>query len=163
MHSSPIVNHSKFQKTYECIRHSFFLEGMKKDIHTFVTKCDTFQRNKGEEMKTPWSLQPFPIPTTIWKNISMDFIVGLPKEGNKLVIMVVLNRLSKYAHFFSLEQTFTLAHVSQVFIDQIFKLHGMPTSIVYHQRPHIHKKKIARIFLTTRHSIEHEHNLSSPN
>jgi hypothetical protein len=60
----------------------------------------------------------------------MNFIVGLPKAGNNLVIMVVVNLLSKYAHFCALPHPFTPALVAQVFIDHIFKLHGMPTSIV---------------------------------
>jgi hypothetical protein len=60
----------------------------------------------------------------------MDFIVGLPKYGNNLVIMVVVDRLSKYAHFCSLQHPFTAAKVDQIFMDNIFKLHGMPNSIV---------------------------------
>jgi hypothetical protein len=65
----------------------------------------------------------------------MDFIVGLPREGNKSVIMVVVDHLSKYAHFCALPHPFMPTLVVQVFIDQIFKLHGMPTSIVSDRDP----------------------------
>ena len=60
----------------------------------------------------------------------MDFIIGFPKDDNKSVIMVVVDRITKYAHFFALPHQFTPTMVTQVFIDQILKLHGMPTSIV---------------------------------
>jgi hypothetical protein len=60
----------------------------------------------------------------------MDFITGLPKSGNKSVIMVVVDRLSKYAHFFAFHHPFTASTVAQIFMDQVFKLHGMPHSIV---------------------------------
>ena len=60
----------------------------------------------------------------------MDFITGLPKSGNKLFIMVVVEKLSKYAHFCTLPHPFTPTLVAQSFMDQIFKLHGMLTSIV---------------------------------
>jgi hypothetical protein len=60
----------------------------------------------------------------------MDFIVDLPKSGNKLVIMVVVDRFSKYAHLYSLQHPFTTSIVAQIFMDHIFKLHGMPHSIV---------------------------------
>ncbi len=60
----------------------------------------------------------------------MDFITGLPKSRNKSVIMVVVDKLSKYAHFCALPHPFTPTLVAQSFMDQIFKLHGMPTSIV---------------------------------
>jgi hypothetical protein len=65
----------------------------------------------------------------------MDFIVGLPKSGNKLVIMVVVDRLSKYAHFCSLQHPFTASTMAQLFMDHIFKLHGMPHSIFYDRDP----------------------------
>jgi hypothetical protein len=60
----------------------------------------------------------------------MDFITGLPKSGNKSVIMVVVDHLSKYAHLYSLQHPFTTSMVAQIFMDQVFKLHGMPHSIV---------------------------------
>jgi hypothetical protein len=56
----------------------------------------------------------------------MDFIVGLPKLGNKSVIMVVVDRLSKYTHLCVLQHPFTYSTMAQVFIDHIFKLHGIP-------------------------------------
>ena len=65
----------------------------------------------------------------------MDFITGLPKSGKKSVIMVVVDRLSKYAHFCALPHPFTPTLVAQYFMDQIFKLHGMPTSIVFDRDP----------------------------
>jgi hypothetical protein len=73
---------------------------MKKDVLQFVIECEVYQRNKGETIKSPWVLQPLPIPTSMWTEISMDFIVGLPKVGNKSVIMVMVDRLSKYVHCF---------------------------------------------------------------
>jgi hypothetical protein len=130
LHSSAITSHSAFQKTFARGRHYLFWEGMKKDILHFVTECELCQRNKGETINSPGALQPLPNPASMWTDISMDFRVGLPKVGNKSVIMVVVDRLSKYAHFCSLPHPFTSELVAQVFIDHIFKLHGIPTSIV---------------------------------
>jgi hypothetical protein len=60
----------------------------------------------------------------------MDFIVGFLKAGNKSIIMVVVDRLSKVSLFCALAHPFTPSLVAQSFMDRIFKLHGMPTSIV---------------------------------
>jgi hypothetical protein len=65
----------------------------------------------------------------------MGFITGLPKLGNKSVIMVVVDRLSNYAHFCALQHPFTTSMVAQIFMDQVFKLHGMPHSIVSNRDP----------------------------
>jgi hypothetical protein len=162
LHSSSIVGHSGFQKTYARAHCSFFWEGMKKDILTFVTECDIFQCNKGETVKTPRALHPLPIPTSIWTDISMDFIVGLPREGNKSVIMVVVDRLSKYAHFCALPHPFTPTMVAQVFIDHIFKLHGMPTSIVSDRDPTFTNTFWKELFKLQGTQVEHEHNIPPP-
>jgi hypothetical protein len=65
----------------------------------------------------------------------MDFITDLPKSGNKSIIMVVVDRLSKYAHLCTLQHLFTTSTVAQIFMDQVFKLHGMLHSIVSDRDP----------------------------
>jgi hypothetical protein len=108
---------------------------MKKDVCTFVSECDVFQRNKGETIKPPGTLQPLSIPPTIWRDISMKFIVGLPKSGNNSFIMVVVDCLYKYAHLCSIQHPFTTSTMDQIFMDHIFKLHGMPHYIVSNRDP----------------------------
>jgi hypothetical protein len=108
---------------------------MKQQVRNFVVECDVCQHNKGEIVKSPGTLQPLLIPPAIWRDISMDFITGLPKSGNKSVIMVVVDLLSKYAHFCALQHPFTTSNVAQHFMDKVFKLHGMPHSIVSDHDP----------------------------
>jgi hypothetical protein len=135
LHATPTAGHSGFTKTYDRVKRSFWGDAMKQDIHNFVVECDVCQLNKGETVKSLGTLQLLPIPPAIWRDISMDFITGLPKLGNKSFIMVVVDHLSKYAHFFSLQHPFTTSTVAQIFMDQVFKLHGMPHSIVSDHDP----------------------------
>jgi hypothetical protein len=93
------------------------------------------QHNKGEIVKSSSKIQLLPIPLAIWKDIAMDFITGLPKSGNKSIIMVVVDRLSKYSNLYALQNPFTVSTVAQIFMDQVFKIHGMPHSIVYDHDP----------------------------
>ena len=71
----------------------------------------------------------------MWIDILMDFIKGLPKSNGKLVILVVIDRLSKYAHFGSLAHPNKVVIVAQLFTDIISKLHGMPKMIVSDHDP----------------------------
>jgi hypothetical protein len=73
LHASPTTNHSGFIKIYKWVRHSFLWDGMKQDV-----ECDVCQCNKGEIVKAPDTLQPLLMPPTIWRDISMDFIISLP-------------------------------------------------------------------------------------
>jgi hypothetical protein len=135
LHATPTAGHSGFTKTYDRVKCSFFWDGMKQDVRNFVAECEVCQHNKGETVKSLGTLQLLPIPPVIWRDISMDFIVGLPKSGNKSIIMVVVDRLSKYAHLCYLQHPFTTSTVAQRFMDQVFKLHGMLHSIVSDRNP----------------------------
>lgn len=78
-------------------------------------------------------MQPSPILPTLWKDISMDFIESLENVGNKSFIILVVDRLSKYAYF--ILHLFTLAVVVQILLKQNFKIHGMATSIISNHDP----------------------------
>ncbi|KAA0053431.1 hypothetical protein IC582_016346 [Cucumis melo] len=70
------------------------------------------------------------IPHQVWSDISIDFIDGLPKAKGCDVILVVVDRLSKYSHFFALKHPYTAKSVADIFVKEIVRLHGFPSSIV---------------------------------
>lgn len=81
-------------------------------------------------MKPGGLLQLWPIPQQKWEHISMDFITGLPKTQGKDSIMVVVDRLTKFAHFFAISTTHTAIQITDLFFRDIFRLHGIPLRIV---------------------------------
>lgn len=108
---------------------------MRKDIKAFMAAYDTCQRQNYEAIRPPGSLQPLPIPIDAWQDISLDFIEGLPTSQHKNVILIVVDRLTKYRHFIALSQPYTTVNVVDLFIQNIFRLHGMPRSIVNDHNP----------------------------
>lgn len=103
---------------------------MHKFVKQIIQECDVCQRQKPDLSAYPGLLQPLPIPSTIWSSISMDFIEGLPSSHGKTFIYVVVDRLSKYAQFIALQHPFTASVVAQAFLDNVYKLHGLPTTII---------------------------------
>ena len=97
--------------------------------------CSICQQNKHENVATPGLLQPLPIPHAPFIDISMDFIDGLPKYEGKDVIMVVVDRFSKYAHFMCLSHPYSAPTVAKIFMDNVYKLHGLLTSVVSDRDP----------------------------
>lgn len=103
---------------------------MTKEIQAYVRECTICQMHKPDQVASPGLLQPLPIPGRIWEAISMDFVEGLPPSKGKQVILIVVDRLSKYAHFLALAHPCTVLDVARLFLDLVFKLHGMPNFIV---------------------------------
>jgi hypothetical protein len=75
-------------------------------------------------------LQPLPVPSEVWSDIAMDFVEGFPKVGGKSVVLTVVDRFSKFAHFIPLGHPYTAASVAKAFFEGIVQLHGIPCSIV---------------------------------
>lgn len=129
LHASPVGGHSGIYPTYVKIKNLFAWPGLKKMVQDFVTQCTICQQAKTEKVKYP-GLQPLPVPSYAWQVVTMDFIEGLPKSRNFNCILVVVDKFSKYAHFIPLSHPFTAMKVAMLYMDNIFKLHGLPQAIV---------------------------------
>jgi len=130
-HSSPIGGHSGITKTLGRLKEDVYWKNMKKDVTTFVNACHTCHHTKHPTHLPYGLLHPLPIPNGVWEDISLDFIVGLPSFQLHTVILVVVDRFSKAAHFGMLPTHFTASKVAELFAKMICSLHGMPKSIVF--------------------------------
>jgi hypothetical protein len=129
-HASAVGGHSGISVTYRRMKQCITWRGMKLAVKHFVKACLICQQSKPERVKYPGLLQPLPIPDSVWQVITMDFVEGLPQSGAANCIMVVVGKLTKYAHFLPLKYPYTTQSVSKVFLDSIYNLHGFPQSIV---------------------------------
>ncbi|MCO5605646.1 hypothetical protein L7F22_059829 [Adiantum nelumboides] len=132
----PYAGHRGIQTTMKAIETYFYWHTMKGDIQDYVSKCIVCQKTKYDRGKQPGLLQPLPIPDSPWESISMDFIFGLPKSihGNT-GIWTIVDRFSKQAHFIPVKKTIKAHQMATLFISQVFKYHGLPTSIVSDRDP----------------------------
>jgi hypothetical protein len=143
--SSPILDdilqlahtegHEGIQKTLLRLRTEFFVEHDRRIVGDFVRSCAVCQRNKTETLHPAGLLQPLPVPSRVWADISLDFIEALPKVHGKSVLLTVVDRFSKYAHFIPLGHPYTASSVARAFFQEIVRLHGFPESIVSDRDP----------------------------
>ncbi|CAJ2662565.1 unnamed protein product [Trifolium pratense] len=129
-HTSPIGGHAGMTRTLARIKSQFYWSAMKKDIFDYVQNCLVCQQAKTTNTLPAGLLQPLPIPSQVWEDIAMDFITGLPLSFGYTTIMVVVDRLTKYAHFIAMKTDYTSKSVAEAFMHNVVKLHGMPKSIV---------------------------------
>ncbi|CAN6322178.1 unnamed protein product [Urochloa humidicola] len=129
-HSSPVGGHSGAPVTYMRMKKMFAWKGMKTQVHHYVQSCMICQKAKPDRSKLPGKLQPLPVPSEAWQIISMDFVEGLPNSGHANCILVVVDSFTKYAHFIPLHHPFTAAGIAKLFISNVYKLHGLPQSII---------------------------------
>jgi hypothetical protein len=111
-------------------RASFYSPQALRRVHEFVRGCSVCQKNKSEHLHTVGLLQPLLIPSQVWSHILMDFIEGFPKVDGKSVVLTVVDRFSKFAHFIVLRHPYSAASVAKAFFEDIARLHGIPCSIV---------------------------------
>ncbi|GAB2270174.1 hypothetical protein Dimus_038827 [Dionaea muscipula] len=128
-HCSPHGGHSGIEATWRKLRERFFWPGLMGDVDSFIKACEICQRVKPLN-STPGLLQPLPIPTQTWNSVSLDFIEGLPRSHGYDSILVVVHRLTKYAHFIPLSHPFSALKVAQLFHDQVARLHGYPSTLI---------------------------------
>lgn len=129
-HSSPVGGHSGIPVTYQRIKKLFAWKGLKKAVQQFVSSCSTCQQAKPDRSRLPGLLQPLPVPESAWEIVSLDFVEGLPRSGSANCILVVVDSLTKYAHFIPLLHPFSAYVVAKAFMNNVYKLHGLPSVLV---------------------------------
>ncbi|CAH9101779.1 unnamed protein product [Cuscuta epithymum] len=130
-HDTPFTMHPGSTKMYHDLKKNFWWSGMKKDVAKFVQSCLTCQQVKAEHQRPGGELQPIQIPEWKWDEISMDFIMGLPKTtGGYDAIWVIVDRLTKSAHFIPISASISLEKLAKLYIQEIVRLHGVPKSII---------------------------------
>ena len=108
---------------------------MSQYIGQYVSHCDLCLRTKSQRRLPVGELQPLPIPEDRWNTISVDFISELPESGGYDSIMVVVDSVGKRAHFIETVTTVTAAGAANMYLRNVWKLHGLPRKVVSDRGP----------------------------
>jgi transposase InsO family protein len=130
VHGGDLMGHFGVKKIEDVLTAHFFWPKMRRNVECYVSWCMTC--NKAKSRLNPHHLyMPLPVPSVPWKDISMDFVLGLPitKRGRDS-IFVVVDHFSKIAHFIPCHKSDNASHVADLFFTKIVHLHGVPNTIV---------------------------------
>ena len=121
-HSSRYSIHPGATKMYRDLKQHFWWSRMKRDIVDFIAKSPNYQQVKYEHQRPGGTLQRMPIPEWKWERIAMDFVVGLPKTMGKYdSIWVIVDRLTKSAHFIPVKVTYNAEKLAKIYILEIVR------------------------------------------
>ncbi|GKD43767.1 putative reverse transcriptase domain-containing protein [Tanacetum coccineum] len=130
-HKSRYSVHPRADKMYHDLRDMYWWPGMKRDIAIYVSKCLTCAKVKAEHQRPSGLLQQPEIPEWKWDKITMDLITKLPRSRNRHdAIWVIVDRLTKSAHFLAIREDFSMEKLARLYIDVIVARHGVPVSII---------------------------------
>jgi hypothetical protein len=136
MHKVPYARHLGYQKIVATVKNHYFWLGMKKEIVEYIARCMECQKVKVEHRHPIGLLQPLPIPEWKWEVVTMDFITGLPRTNKQHdSIMVVVDKLTKAAHFIPLKTTHKTTNVADIYMRKVARFHGIPKTIVSDRDP----------------------------
>jgi hypothetical protein len=124
MHNVLYVRHIGYQKTIVAVRSQFFWQRMKKDVADYIARCMECQRVKAEHRHLAGFLQPLPILEKKWEVVTIDFITKFPRTTRQHdSIIVVVDKLTKDAHFVLIKTTHTATNIAEIYIKDIARLY----------------------------------------
>ena len=134
-HDVPAAGHGGRWKTVELITRNYWWPGVMRDVGRYMEGCDLCQRIKNRTEEPAGKLKLNEVPEKPWMHLMVDFITKLPVVAGKDAILVVCDRLSKMAHFVATTEGTLAEGLVRLFQDYIWKLHGLPESIVSDRGP----------------------------
>jgi len=134
-HDMPVGGHGGQWKMTELVTRNFWWPGVSREVKQYVEGCDACQRNKNRTQAPAGKLMPNSIPEKPWSHILADFITKLPLAQGYDSILVVVDRLTKMAHFIPTTEKTTAGGLAQLFRDNVWKLHSLPESIISDRGP----------------------------
>ena len=135
-HDSRVACHMSMDKTMELVYRNFYWPVMAKDIEDYIRSCEDCQKNKASRHKRHGVLHPLELSYAPWDAISMDFITQLPKSDGCSTVWVIVDRFTKIAHFVLVKDGQKTAEgCAKLFLENIWKLHGLPSSIISDRDP----------------------------
>jgi hypothetical protein len=135
-HKGPFNMHPGSTKMYQDLKKEYWWPNMKKEVSDYVLKCLTCQQVKAEHQHPAGLLQNITIPEWKWERVTMDFVTGLPLTPRKKdSIWVIVDRLTKVAHFLPVRKDYSLEKLAELYVNEIVRLHGVPSSIISDRDP----------------------------
>jgi hypothetical protein len=134
-HCSRYSIHPGTNKMYQDLKKNFWWTRMKWENVKYVSECDTCQKVKADHLRPTKNLQPLSTPEWEWKNICMNFIVGLPRTSHGYnSIWVIVDCLTKFTHFIPVSTTNRVRQYAELYMSHIVRYHGIPKTIIFWQR-----------------------------
>uniref|UniRef100_A0A3P9M887 Gypsy retrotransposon integrase-like protein 1 n=1 Tax=Oryzias latipes TaxID=8090 RepID=A0A3P9M887_ORYLA len=134
-HTSRIACHGGIHRTLKLVQRRFFWPSIARDVREFVAACDVCARSKSSNSPPAGLLHPLPVPQRPWSHLAMDFITGLPASQDNTVILTVVDRFSKAAHFIPLPKLPTATEMADILVREVLRHHGIPSDIVSDRGP----------------------------
>uniref|UniRef100_A0A3P9KS66 Gypsy retrotransposon integrase-like protein 1 n=1 Tax=Oryzias latipes TaxID=8090 RepID=A0A3P9KS66_ORYLA len=127
--------HGGIHRTLKLLQRRFFWPSMNRDVREFVAACDVCARSKSSNSPPAGLLHPLPVPQRPWSHLAMDFVTGLPASQGHNIILTVIDRFSKAAHFIPLPKLPTATEMADILVREVFRHHGIPSDIVSDRGP----------------------------
>jgi len=134
-HDTKVAGHPGRWKTLELVSRNYWWPQMSRYIGKYTSTCELCIRTKAQRHHPVGELRPLPIPDTPWDTVSVDFIVELPESSGHDAVMVVVDSVTKTAHFIPTFITISAAGTARLFVEQVWKHHGLPRRVVSDRGP----------------------------
>ena len=134
-HNSPAAGHPGRAKTYQLLGRKYFWPHMHEDVARYVKNCHICQRSRTPRHAPYGTLKSLSIPQQPWKELSMDFVTGLPWSQGYDAILVVVDRLTKMRHLIPCRTSTSAEDLANLFLENVWRLHGLPDGIVSDRGP----------------------------